>query len=220
MNTMMSIAAELIKGGHQVDFYVRKDGGILIRRIDNEYFTAAKGNARAREMVGVKISEARAAQLKFATATRRELRTPSLKKIQIPDPIMEEYARVKKLWNKAFKAKGGKPHPAGYFTRSRIKKALRDYDPEEALRRIGEAEKYATGIAYSKNAQHLADYILTTGVQLNSQELQKLAADILANAYAIKEEWIQPAYAALYKLNEGQDPKNVASKVRRILRLA
>lgn len=216
----MSIVAELIKGGHQVDFYIRKDGGILIRRIDNEYFSGAHGNARAREMVGVKISEARAAQLKFATGTRKELRTPSLKKTEIPDPIMEEYARVKKLWNKAFKAKNGKPHPAGYFTRSRIKKAIRDYGPEEALRRIGEAEKYASGVAYSKNVQHLSDYILTTGVQLNSQELQTLAADILANAYSIREEWIQPAYESLYKLNQGEDPKSVAKKVRRILRLS
>ena len=39
------------------------------------------------------------------------------------------------------------------------------------------------------------------------------------NAYAIKEETIAPAYDELYKLNAGQDPKDVANNLRRILRL-
>ena len=219
MKTMIDVVMKLVEQGHSVRYYMRRDGGILIRSIDGRHFKGASGNIYARELTGTTISEARATQLKFATGTRKELRSPTLKGIDIPDPIWEEYKRVKRQWDKAFKAKGGKPSPVGYFTKARIKKALRDYGPEEAMRRISEAEKYATGIAYSKNVRQLADYILGTGHQLQSQELIKLAQDIMDNAYSIRDEWIYPAYNALYKINQGQDPKQVATNVRKILRL-
>ena len=216
---MIDVVMKLVEQGHSVRYYMRRDGGILIRSIDGRHFKGAKGNIYARELTGTTISEARSTQLKFATGTRKELRSPALKSIDIPDPIWEEYKRVKRLWDKAFHARGGKPHRVGYFTKSRIKKALRDYGPEEAMRRISEAEKYATGIAYSKNVKHLADFILGAGHQLQSQDLIELAQDTMDNAYSIRDEWIYPAYDALYKLNQGQDPKQVASNVRKILRL-
>ena len=215
MKSMMQIVNELISGGHQVNFYIRKDGGILIRNIDGEHFTGAKGNARARSMAGQTLSEARFKQLNYAT----QVRMHPVKNVQVKDSIREEYLRVKKMWNKAFKAKGGKPHPAGYFGWKRIKKSIRDYGEAEALRRISEAEKYASGVAYSKNVQILAGFIKEAGDKAGSAELQKLAQDVLDNAFSIREEWIYEAYKALYKLNDGEDAKQVAQNVRRILRL-
>ena len=218
--TMAEIVAELQRQGHEVTIYVRKDGGILIKSIDGERFTGAHGNTRARAMVGTSISQAREAQLKFALRQRGKM-----KKVKVPNAIEEEYKRVKKLWNKAFKAKGGKPHPAGYFPKTRIKRILKEYGEEETMRRIHEAERYASGIAYSKNVEHLADYIRMTGNGMladnpsGGQALIELANDIIANAYAIRDEWIMPAYDELYKINDGADPKQVAINVRRILRL-
>ena len=215
MKSMIQIVNELISGGHQVNFYIRKDGGILIRNIDGEHFTGAKGNARARSMAGQTLSEARFKQLNYAT----QVRMHPVKNVQVKDSIREEYLRVKKMWNKAFKAKGGKPHPAGYFGWKRIKKSIQDYGEAEALRRISEAEKYASGVAYSKNVQILAGFIKEAGDKAGSAELQKLAQDVLDNAFSIREEWIYEAYKALYKLNDGEDAKQVAQNVRRILRL-
>lgn len=212
--TMRQIVQELMAGGHQVDFYIRKDGGILIRSIDGERFSGADGNTRAREMTGQEISVARAKQLSYALEVRQH---PV--KIEVKDSIREAYLRVKKKWNKAFKSKKGIPHPAGYFGWKRIKTAIKDYGEEEALRRINEAEKYASGIAYSKNVEHLAGFIKDAGTKYGSQELIKLAEDLLANAYAIRDEWILPAYEKLYDLNDGIDPKQVALETRRILRL-
>lgn len=212
--TMMEVVRQLQAQGHEVDFYVRKDGGILVKNIDGERFpSGASGNARARQLVGASISEARVSQLKYATRARK------VKKPSLDDVIKKEYDRIKKKWNKAFKAKGGKPHPAGYFGWNRIKYAVEHYGKEEALRRIREAERYASGIAYAKNVEILAQYIKSVGDQLNSQELVKLSEDLIANAYSIKEEWIKPAYDELYKLNQGIPPKEVARNTRAILRL-
>lgn len=212
--TMMEIVRQLQSQGHEVDFYVRKDGGILIKKIDGERFpTGASGNARARQIVGARISEARIQQLKYATRSR------SVKKPSLDDEIAKEFARVKKKWNKAFKSKGGKPHPAGYFGWKRIAYSLEKYGKEETLRRIRQAENYASGIAYAKNVEQLAGYIKDLASKTQSKELEKLAEDLIANAYSIKEDWIMPAYQELYKVNDGIPPKQVASNTRAILRL-
>lgn len=212
--TMMEVVRQLQAEGHEVDFYMRKDGGILVRKIDGErYPSGASGNARARQLVGATISEARVKQLKYATRQRK------IKKPSLDDAIEKEYKKVKKKWNKAFKSKKGKPHPAGYFGRGRIQYAIDHYGKEEALRRIREAERYASGVAYSKNVEQLAYFIKSAGATYNSQELEKLADDLLENAFSIKEEWIAPAYEELYKLNQGIPPQEVARVTRAILRL-
>lgn len=211
--TMIEVVRELQQQGHKVDFYVRKDGGILVKRIDGERFSGATGNKRAREITGAEISEARISQLKYATKTRKR------KKLSLDEEIEQEYNRVKKIWKKRIKPTKGKPHHAGYFGKGRIEYAMKHYGKKEALRRIFEAERYATGLAYSKNVQILASFIKSAGIQYNSQELIKLAEDIEENAYAIREEWIVPAYDELYKLNKGISPKQVAKNTRKILRL-
>ena len=212
---MIQVVRQLQSQGHVIDFYVRKDGGILVKNIDGMKFpSGATGNAYARSLLGVNISEARKSQLKYAT----RVRTKPVK-VQVDDAVKEEYKRVKKIWTKAFKSKGGKPHPAGYFGWQRIKRAYKQYGKAEALRRISEAEKYATGIAYSETVRILASFIMEAGNKYGSSDLVKLSEDLVANAYTIKDEWIKPAYDELYKLNTGTSPKDVAKNVRSILRL-
>ena len=209
----LDVVHKLQSEGHTISYYVRKDGGILIRSIDGVRYTGASGNAMAREMAQVSLSEARTKQVKYAMRQRK------LKKPSLSDPMMQEYKRVKKIWNKTFKAKGGVAHSAGYFGWSRIKYAKEHYGEEEAMRRIKEAERYAEGIAYSKNVEILASFIEDAGNKLNSQELLDLAEDVRANAYSIKDEWIYPAYQELYSINIAKDPREIAKRVRGILRL-
>lgn len=216
---MRTIASELMSQGHQIEFYVRKDGGILITNIDGQKFSGAKGNERARQMTGQKLSEARFAQLKYATASKKLLNSPRFKKIKVPDAVKKEYERVHGKWTKAFKAKGGKPHPAGYFGKVRLLKAVERGGEEGAKTSISEAERYSTGIAYSKNVETLAVQIEIAGANYESDELMQLAQDLRDNASSIKDEWIYPAYQELYKLDKGYDIREVVNNVRKILRL-
>ena len=212
--TMRQIVAKLQSQGHSVSFYVRKDGGILIKSIDGEKFTTgASGNVRARQILGVEASEARIRQLEYAMRQRGRVR------FNIDEEIEKEYLRVKKIWNRKMKPKNHQPHPAGYFGRARIEYSMKHYGKEEALRRIREAERYATGYAYSKNVEQLYFVINDYAIKSGSTELEQLAIDLKANMYGIREEWIQPAYQELYKLNQGIPPKEVARATRRILRL-
>lgn len=211
--TTRQLAAELQRRGHSVTIYVRKDGGILIKSIDGIHYKGSEGNTVARNLLGQPFSEARARQTKYAQRQQRR------KRITLPDGIKAEYQRVKKIWNKAFKARGGKPSNVGYFGKSAIEYAYRTQGEEETLRRIHEAEKYATGLAYSKNIEHLSSFIKDAGEKYNSQALLRLADDILTYGYMIKDEWIYPAYQELYKLNVGENPITIARNTRRILRL-
>lgn len=219
--TMLGVVRELQAKGHNVKYYVRKDGGILIKSIDSNKFTGAKGNALAREMVNVKLSEARSHQLKYATRSRKKIRARRKKgKMTLDDKIKSEYDRVKRKWNKAFKSKNGQPHPAGYFGWERIQWSIEHYGKSEALRRISEAEKYASGIAYSKNVEELVVFIRLTADMKNSQLLKDVANDLEDNAYMIRDEWIQPAYDELYTINQGAKIEDVARNLRKILRLS
>ena len=216
--TMRQIVAKLQSQGHSVSFYVRKDGGILIKSIDGEKFTTgASGNNRAKQILGVETSEARLHQLKYATDRRSSIRKSG--RFKLDEEIESEYQRVKKIWQKHIKSKNGKPHSAGYFGHGRIEYSLKHYGREEALRRISEAERYATGYAYTKNVKLLLFQVQDYAIKSGSEEIAQLARDLEENLYSIREEWIFPAYEALYKLDKGVPPQEVARNTRRILRL-
>ena len=217
--TVLDVVKLLRQQGHSITYYKRKDGGILITSIDETKFASAHGNAKARELANVKISEARFKQLQYATRSKIYLREMKRKGIERDSTLYGAFLKAKRKWNKAFKSKGGKPHPAGYFTWRHIQYTLEHEGYNEALRLIGEAERYATGLAYNKNVQILASQIEEAGVKYESEELLQLAEDLRANAYRIRDEWIYMAYEELYKLNQGAEPVQVADNVRKILRL-
>ena len=89
--TMIKVVAELQAQGHTIDYYVRTDGGILIKSIDGKKYTGATGNAVARTMAGATISEARIKQLKAITKSRKR------KKIPLPKNIQTEF---EEKWSK------------------------------------------------------------------------------------------------------------------------
>ena len=209
-------AREMVKTlelqGHSVSYYVRKDGGILITSIDGQRFTGAKGNIKARTMLGTTLSKARSEQLAEATITKKQLKIA-------PQELKDEWLRVRAIWRKAFPRKKGKKNPVGTLPWKRIRWRYEHYGMADALQSLLEAEKYATGIAYTKNVEELAKFIEITGKKKRSVELIQLSKDIRSNMYLIREEWIKPAYEELYELNHGRSPKTVAWNVRKILRL-
>ena len=214
--TVREIIKKLEAQGHIITWRERSDGGVLITSIDGKKYTGAKGNSIARTMIGVELSKKRESQLSGATKTKKLLRTA-------PQRVKERWRKVRDLWRKTFKPRGGKPNPAGTLSWKRIKYALDMYGEEEAMRRLDEAERYAQGLAYTKNVEALAEYIAMYSEQLDDPEMKKeyksIADTLMENIYMIREEWIPKAYEELYKINAGKNAKEVARRVRRILHL-
>ena len=183
--TIRQIAKELTAQGYDIRYRVRKDGGVLITKINNQRFTGATGNKLARQILGQDISEPRRAQLERITSERTDV-----------ENLYKEYLRVKRKWTKA-----NLPKNAGKLTFKKFKKAIKEKGKAEALRFLGEKEKYASGIAYSKNVEALASYVEQTASLIEADEFYDLAEEIRANDGNIRDEWIQPAYDELYRVN-------------------
>ena len=183
--TIRQIAKELTAQGYDIRYRVRKDGGVLITKINNQRFTGATGNKLARQILGQDISEPRRAQLERITRERIDV-----------ENLYKEYRRVKRKWTK-----GNLPKNAGKLTFKKFKKAIKEKGKAEALRFLGEKEKYASGIAYSKNVEALASYVEQTASLIEADEFYDLAEEIRANDGNIRDEWIQPAYDELYRVN-------------------
>lgn len=211
--TIREIIKVLSSQGHSVSYYVRKDGGVLIKSIDGRRFTGASGNVYARSITGQVISEKRSAQLERITYTGKRAKS------YIEDrEVKRLLQKVQRKWNKAFRKNGQVPS-VGRKTAKGVKWSLVHRGKEETLRLLKEAERYASGLAYGKNIEQLAMYIQDSAYKYQSDELLQLAEDIRANAWMIKEDSIKAAYEELYKLNDGMSPQDIANNVRRILQI-
>lgn len=191
--TIRNIIKQLRKEGHRITYYVRKDGGVLIRSIDGQKFTGAAGNAVARQMTGQILSSARQAQTRFAV--------------------------VAKKWKRA-----KLPSSAGDLTFRKFTRTIKEEGLSNAYRYLSEKEKYASGIAYSKNIDYLIDKINQYKNSLEGlgrteeiPDLDELIEFITLNAWKIKEEWMIPIYERLYDLNHGISAKDVMENVKSII---
>lgn len=211
----MNQVVNLLRGqGRNVQVYVRKDGGILIKSIDGMRFTGAKGNIYARQLTGTTLSTKRASQLYKITYSGKRAKS------YIEDRTVKRLLqRVQRKWNKAFPHERGESPTVGKKTAKQVKWSLEHRGREETIRLLQEAERYATGYAYSKNIEQLAMFVEEAGNRINSQVLIDLAQNIRDNAWMIKENAIQPAYHELYKLNKTATPEDVARNVKKILQI-
>lgn len=192
---MKNVISELIRRGHSVKYFKRKDGGYRILNIDGVTYTGSKGNAVARAMVGATLSERRTRQLEHIRKTHKKawkeggfgykktIRHP------LPEDIEKMLKRTQRKYRKSL-GKGGMT-----ITRKNVVYTFENYGYAEAMRTLRESYKYASGIAYEENVIHLIDSIRTIeSFSDYPDEWEKLADYIYSIIDTFKEEWIWPMY--------------------------
>ena len=193
--TLRNIVNALRSQGHRVRFVERKDGSIRVTRVDGQRFSArlSTGNKVARAMAGQTLSERRSRQLetqrKYHAAKRaHRVRTRALPtvKIAMMKEIRKAQAKIRRL--------GGK----GTITTKNVRYIIEQYGEEEAYKRIRATVRYYQGYAYIDNVLFLTRRIEALAQNTGSASLARIAAWVRANAEIFREEWIQPAYDALY----------------------
>lgn len=221
--TMLEVVNRLQEKGKIVIYRIRSDGGILITQINGKTYTGAKGNAVARELVGVKISEARRVQLEsikpqFDKRRNRFLSPKERKKFQPNEDIKKQLRKVQKVWNKRFTKE--EQLKVGKITLKKLREHIEKHGYADAYDYLNQQLRYATGLAYDKNIDILIEYIRYTANLIGGNEdLYKLADDIDANRHLIKENDIAKIYDILYQINDGVPPKEVARQVRVLIGL-
>ena len=191
---------EIIKALEELGFKVsarkRTDGGMIISKINNMTFTGSKGNAYARKVLGIELSQARIEQTHFNVAKYIE---GSKKKQTLDAEMKGKLRKVQRLWRK----QGVK----GRITAKKVKWHIKEHGRKEAMENLEKMTRYGSGYAYYENVEYLAKYIedIARGI-LNNDKLQddlySLANYIRSKADTFKEEWIAKCYEFAYWIIE------------------
>lgn len=214
--TLRELVNELRAQGHQVEYYNRKDGSILIRSIDGvDYKDGAAGNKVARAMgqslnLNAELSQARKTQLKIIK--------PKGKRTKLPKALEVKLKKVQKLYNK-----NKVPIAQGRITKRLIRDIYKEEGEKAARKKLTAAQRYAEGFATSATIEAFIEAIqhYQMAFKQGSQEyvaLSKLITDIKQSSGIIKDEYIYPAYEQLYEIKKG-NVLDVIDNVRKTLRL-
>lgn len=184
---------ELKKMNKAVEYRKRTDGGYIITKIENMTFEGSKGNAFAREILGITLSEAKMKQVehnvgKFIKGKKKK---PTLDK-----EMKDELRKVQKEWRKR-KVKGE-------ITAPKLKQHIKEVGKKGAKEYLKRMTRYGQGYAYVENVFSLAQYVYDTALGADNEELQRALFDldfaIRDRVETFKESWISPIYREMYKI--------------------
>lgn len=146
--TMREVVKRMRKEGYKVSFYVRKDGGIRITKINGQSFKGSKGNVRARGLMNVQLSEARVRSLKKLVTPTGKGSYDLRRKDPLSDELKKRIRRLQQIYRNRDYA-GGKPTIRNY------RYNLQEFGEKEAERLLQQSELYIQGIVYDANIDYL-----------------------------------------------------------------
>ena len=214
--TIRNIVKILQENNQEVSFYVRKDGGIRITRLNGQTFRGSKGNTIARKLVGASLSEAQIRSL-------RKLETPKGKgsynlrrKEAIDEDVKKKIRKIQSIFRR--RKYTGRPTLRGY------RYNLKTYGKEEADRLLRQSELYAQGVIYSANVE----YIISRFTLLRNKltRYQSAIDEIISKLETMKESMkYDPTYiklvddkGPLYELEQGRiKPEEAIRRINLIL---
>ena len=214
--TLRELVKELRSQGHQVEYYNRKDGSILIRSIDGVDYKGAAGNAVARAIghsmnLNAELSQARKTQLNIIK--------PKGKRTPLPKALEVKLKKVQKAYNV-----NKVPIKQGRITKKLIRQILEEEGEEAARKKLTRAQRYAEGYATNATLESFISSVASYRMLFNqgSQEyeaLLQLEKDVKLSSGIIKDEWIYPAYKELYEIKHGRNVVDAVDAARKALRL-
>ena len=214
--TLRELVKELRAQGHQVEYYNRKDGSILIRSIDGVQYKGAAGNAVLRTLgkalnLNADLSKARKTQLRIIK--------PKGKRTPLPKVFERKLKKVQELYNK-----NKVPISQGRITKKLVRQILTEEGEEAARKKLTQSQRYAEGYATNATLDAFIRAIDSYRVlfERGSQEyeaLLQLEKDIKLSSGIIKDEWILPAYNELYEIKHGRSVIDSVDAARKALRL-
>ena len=218
--TTLEIIFQLINEGHEVEYTKRKDGGYRIKKIDSQKFRGSEGNNRARAMTGQALSERRKIQLSksYMITPKGKWGHKKSKKPPLPD-------EAKKLIRKAQRVFRKQGVINGTSSTSRFRRNVELFGYDEAMRRLSQNIRYAQGLAYEENVEHLVNLLKTeymSKLHFNSEEEQQRFQDMINKIETqkgnFKDKWISLIREKLYDLkNREISVDNLKADIEEIL---
>lgn len=194
--TILELIQDLIKKGYDVSYYKRKDGGYRITRINRERFTGSAGNIRARQIAGIKLSEARARALSKLKTPKGKGSYNKRRKAPLDEETKTFIKKLQRLYRKAGKQEG-KPTIRNY------RYILKTKGKEEADRLLRQATRRILGWAYVENVEALLMRLSMDLDKKPNADMSSVYAIIEAKKYAFPDKWIPLIYEVLYDWERG-----------------
>lgn len=203
---MIEIVAQLISQGHKIKYRVRTDGGIIITQIDKRKFTrAGSGNVVAREMTGVRLSEARRVQTQYNVEHYIKLtKSHPHKASSLNDDyeLKKLTRKVQRYWNTR------KVVGEGKVTIRKVRWLQQHKGVEEAKLYLANRLHYAQGYAYSENVLFWSKVLERIGVQYGMEkEFEELSAILLSKDGIVKETDLQDIHDIYYEKGKSGEQK-------------
>ena len=202
--TVREMINQLEKMGFKVKAHKRADGGWIIRKINDMTFTGASGNAYARQVLGIELSQARIEQTKYNV--EKYIKGAKKPKDQIDEALNKSLKKVQRQWRKK--------KVQARITKKKLRWHLKEGGRQEAEAYLQKMSRYGEGYAYEENVEYLAQYIedIAKGI-INNDKLQNdvnaLAQYIRSKKDTFKEEWIPKCYEYAYFMIENHYDENM-----------
>lgn len=200
MAKTLNLVYELMNKGYNINFRARSDGGIIVKEINGEKFSGAKGNEMIRILSNASLSEKQQSQLLSIKPKKLDI---------IPKEIKSQLRKTQKVWRKK-RSLGGLKN-TGKVTSKKVRYRLKTYGVEAALSYLKESEKYAQGYAYTKNVDILLQRIDNYIEMLENFNADEITIDYLKASYELilnnkdrfPEAIIYDLYQLLYSVSNG-----------------
>ena len=183
--------------GYSVSLIFRKEGGARITKINAESFKGSAGNVRAREILGVELSEAQTRHLK---RIKQKKGTFGKKRVEPLDP---ELIRLQNKINRGFKEIG----QSARVTRKKIRYRLENEGYEETKKYLERVLRYTKDYAYDESIEALImrlsnDYAVSDNNRKILEIIDMLKA-VLQQQKLIFETTFEEMLFITYQMEEG-----------------
>ena len=209
--TMIDVIDMLKEMGMEVKYIKRKDGGVRVTKIGNQRFTGSTGNQLAREMTGTTLSERRTAQLKTIKTPKGQF--GHRKRVeQLDEDIVKRIRKVQRKMRK------NQINRTGIVTQRNYRYVLKHEGKEEAERRLAQAERYASGLAYVENVDALLKRLKLDNNKLKNSDIEESIRIIKEKRETMKESQLSDLIDTTYEMEKKVlNPHDFLLKVQTIL---
>ena len=195
--TVLQMQKKLQEMGYSVSLIFRKEGGARITKIDTESFKGSAGNVRAREILGVNLTEAQTRHLK---RIKQKKGVFGKKRVEPLDP---ELIRLQNKINRGFKDIG----QSARVTRKKIRYRLENDGYEETKKYLERVLRYTKDYAYDESIEALImrlanDYAVSDNNSKILEIIDMLKA-VLQQQKLIFETTFEEMLFITYQMGEG-----------------
>lgn len=217
--------AELLKElGYDIKYRKRKDGGILITKINGASYKGAQGNTQARDIaqsLGIKEATISAKRIKQLKTIKPKKGTFGRKLEPIPEDVKEQ---IKELQKKYRKASNKSKRDAGSVGIRNYRYMKKKYGEREARDYLDRAERYIEDRAYDENIYAVIKKVRDDGDAMEATLGEKMyrVADKLEEVTRtgyIKTEALNRIVFILYEMESSWPSARTAEEKRTLVNI-